>query len=238
MAFRTNKMPVLQEKSASGAVASFNTALAMPLIKCEVSFSAIQSGSGTPSPNNQRDFVGVSSLDVVVNGSTISKALGDTYYGGVLDVVSGVMVITRGLTEVKDIPSNTIIYIAPTESMPLGYFNIRGLTDKANGYQIWSNIYIQTSSFSDDYSMKPNSSTYIINIVDSRFNSIPDFKNNSGAVFEYLLATPFTVQLTPTQIKTIIGDNTISSTGDVDLTFKDLDLAKRGNFREVFKLPS
>lgn len=27
-------------------------------------------------------------------------------------------------------------------------------------------------------------------------------------------------------------------TGDVDLTYKDLDIAKRGSFREVFKLPS
>ena len=53
------------------------------------------------------------------------------------------------------------------------------------------------------------------------------------------LPTPIEVQLTPTQIETLIGNNTIfADTGDIDLTYKDLDIAKRGNFREVFKLPS
>ena len=47
---------------------------------------------------------------------------------------------------------------------------------------------------------------------------------------------PITLQ----QIQTIAGKtNTIfADTGDIDLTYKDLDIAKRGNFREVFKLPS
>ena len=40
MAFRTNKTPVLQEKSASGSVATFNTALAMPLASCNIAVNA------------------------------------------------------------------------------------------------------------------------------------------------------------------------------------------------------
>jgi hypothetical protein len=67
-----------------------------------------------------------------------------------------------------------------------------------------------------------------------------DFRNAvSGQHLVYELETPFDIQLTPTQIETLIGNNTIfADTGDVDLTFNDLDIAKRGSFREVFKLPS
>ena len=57
MAFRTNKTPVLQEKSASGSVASFNTALAMPLASCNIAINAYQEGTGEPSPVNVRNIV-------------------------------------------------------------------------------------------------------------------------------------------------------------------------------------
>lgn len=62
MAFRTNKTPVLQTKSASGSVATFNTALAMPLVSCNIAVTATQSGSGTPSPDNVRPISGYLSL--------------------------------------------------------------------------------------------------------------------------------------------------------------------------------
>ena len=45
--------------------------------------------------------------------------------------------------------------------------------------------------------------------------------------------------LIPTQIEILIGNNSFASdSGSIDLTYKDLDIAKRGNFREVFKLPN
>ena len=57
MAFRTNKTPVLQTKSASGSIATFNTALAMPLVNGEFTIEAYQEGSGDPSPVNVRNIV-------------------------------------------------------------------------------------------------------------------------------------------------------------------------------------
>lgn len=68
---------------------------------------------------------------------------------------------------------------------------------------------------------------------------VQEYANGTPVQIVYPLAEPFDIQLTPTQIETIIGNNTIfADTGDIDLTYKDLDIAKRGNFREVFKLPS
>ena len=65
------------------------------------------------------------------------------------------------------------------------------------------------------------------------------YVNSNPITFIYKLAEPFDIQLTPTQIETLIGDNNIfADTGDIDLTYKDLDIAKIGNFREVFRLPS
>ena len=62
--YKTNLMPTLQEKSASGSVASFNTALAMPLVNGEFSIEAYQEGSGDPSPSNVRNIVGFSALNM------------------------------------------------------------------------------------------------------------------------------------------------------------------------------
>jgi hypothetical protein len=61
----------------------------------------------------------------------------------------------------------------------------------------------------------------------------------NGVNLVYELDTPTTIQLPPCPIDTLNGVNNIfADTGDVDLTYNDLDLAKRGSFREVFRLPS
>jgi hypothetical protein len=63
---------------------------------------------------------------------------------------------------------------------------------------------------------------------------------DNNAVFVYQYKTPIEISLSdmPT-LSTIIGDNSFASdSGDISLTYNDLDIAKRGSFREVFKLPS
>ena len=71
MAFRTNKTPVLQEKSASGSVASFNTALAMPLVNGEFSIEAYQEGTGDPSPVNVRNIVPFNTQKIIKAGKNL-----------------------------------------------------------------------------------------------------------------------------------------------------------------------
>ena len=56
--------------TASGAVASFNTSLTEPLVKCECEFSASQA-SGTPTPANPISIDGVSAVQVTDCGKNI-----------------------------------------------------------------------------------------------------------------------------------------------------------------------
>ena len=108
MAFRTNKMPVLQEKSASGSVATFNTALAMPLVNGEFTIQAYQEGSGDPAPDNVRNIVGFNAINIShsdgVNTPVIyTKSLGETVYGGSYNSVTGKMLVTHKYIDFNNI---------------------------------------------------------------------------------------------------------------------------------------
>ena len=425
MAFRTNKTPVLQEKSASGSVASFNTALAMPLASCNIAVNAYQEGSGDPSPVNVRNIVPYNKLRInmvdfnqyinevdtydtpqTINGVTISRIgnafnlygdcsitqqpsginisssisrytvghvmlavafksgwdgdttnwriyksgtgsviycgnseyrfyrvpnnwsggqwsmvipfvdtkhydftfypqvfdltqmfgesvatylmtleqnqrgvgyelfkklfykdfyaynvggnwvsvasvngdnypdyaevnLGQDVYGGVLDVVTGVLRVTHTAVDLGD-------YVYDRQPATGGYyyfysiFDNRDISGNNNLCEIFQYKGASANVLTGDWQFsRSDSNTRFFFRADSITNG-NDFRNAvSGYKIFYPLATPFDIQLTPTQIETIIGDNTIfADTGNIDLTYKDLDIAKRGNLREVFKLPS
>ena len=213
------------EITVSGAIASFNTNVAKPLVKCEVAFSASQA-SGTPTPYNPIPIVGVSSLDVDVNGSTISKALGNTYYEGVLDLASGLLTLTKIK---KIIDENTGVVMANVGEIFFvsNFFDIPN--DTSGSYSdklVFNPVYASSTQTAKD---RLNQWEYCCNratgepydkrifIKDSTHTSTQDFNtwlesNPIEIVMD--LETPITVQLTPEQITTIIGDNTISSTGD------------------------
>ena len=439
MAFRTNKTPVLQEKSASGSVASFNTALAMPLVNGEFSIEAYQEGSGDPSPVNVRPIHGFDKVNLVNSrivstnklipitatqegsgepsptnirpihaGLTIVRDDDSVLevYGGELDVLTGVLTLNKWCVQAKDLRTNYINWVyysalngvyfpfdngtyrfvdisisetypdgkhpvmcnvyryptAPVEPTDENY--IRWLGSPNNGNLLFKNEH--TTSYSDWVNYIDNAdiqlvfdiheqtiqlsptelarakealgiNTYTIQLgqdfYGGTYNSVsgkltitwikPNFNNlnftktqsglfqtlslcdvikrtpssyipsqyikssvffavtsssitgpqggtpspngamasnSSGAVyFNYLgttdidefknymsdkdfiieLAEPIEIDIGATPISTNIGNNTIfADTGDIDLTYKDLDIAKRGNFREVFKLPS
>ena len=61
---------------------------------------AVQTGSGVPSPDNVRPINGFNTCTIsVLNsqnvGETTSIPLGDTYYGGVLNVITGELTVTH-----------------------------------------------------------------------------------------------------------------------------------------------
>lgn len=253
MAFRTNKMPVLQEKSASGSVASFNTALAMPLPSCNIAVTATQSGSGTPSPDNVRSINGHSAINISQSGEDISTPtvytinLGGTYYGGEYDARTGVLTVTHGYTEFD----GSEHWINVGGSYPQAFQINTGITNafqgniptqKANNI---ANLYPWSSNEVEQYGIRwqvggPNGNLFV---YDNNYSSdLAGFKqhlSDTHLQVVYWLNPPQTIQLPPCPIDTLEGVNNIwADTGDVDLTYKDLDIAKRGNFREVFKLPS
>lgn len=335
----------LQEKSASGAVATFNTALAMPLSSCNIAVNAWQEGSGDPSPSNVRPIHGFSEVNATRAGKNqfnIANSTNNFYLSnlGTIEPFTG-----WNLSDYQIIKPNTTYHFKPNSttggSAKHGYYdenkNFIGyissgeqtFTTPSNAYymrfsyretstdiqlevgstatayepyvtptiytiQLGQEVYgaevdvvngvahvthkrsiiptitsfieisgVKCASYSPDGISRVTSikndiisevgygrgfnknfsvfhnSINVFHTVDDAY-TVEDYNANIAGNYDvYPLDEPFDIQLTPTQIETLIGNNTIfADTGDIDLTYKDLDLAKRGNFREVFKLPS
>lgn len=144
-------------------------------------------------------------------GTTVTIALGQTVYGGELDVTSGVLTITH---EVYNFTGSETWILAQSQTfftLPTGTLTnvfqastvaTNGMTvnNMANGqirvYISYGNNsqYISTSSTSADLNLLFTSSVQV----------------------KYELAQPVTVQLTPTEIETILGINNIwADSGDI-----------------------
>ena len=239
MAFRTNKTPAIEERTVSGSSVSFNSAFALPLKACKTEFMCTQE-AGTPSPSNPLAITGVDDITLTVNGNSVVIDLDGTRYGGYVDVVGKKLVVTWIAQKISDMQ---VAYQPATSSYPLGFYIARGTPRKKKGVSnVSSEIFnVGGINWNVNYRCFGNGSNDYIYVVTSDYSSADDFKSNWGTYeFAYELETPIEISLSdiPT-LSTIIGDNTIfADTGDVDLTYKDLDIAKRGSFREVFKLPS
>ena len=246
MAFRTNKTPVLQEKTASGSVASFNTALAMPLSSCNIAVNAWQEGSGDPSPSNVRPIHGFSEVNVTANNAVYPIQLGQEVYGAEVDVVNGVARVGWTLFDLGNTTWTYINDFGIFQTTGTSLYIMKGIASNGvkstmfcDTYKTYTYNQIRSDIGSVTLGIAQRVS-FGIGIHDNSFNGdVEAFSNYiSGHYVCFELNNPFDIQLTPTQITTIRGNNTIfADTGDVDLTYNDLDIAKRGSFREVFKLP-
>jgi len=241
MAFRTNLMPTLQEKSTSGAVATFNTALAMPLVECKTDFMCTQA-SGTPSPSNPIPIVPVSAISLSANGTTVSVSLGDDRYGGELDVLTGRGQITHARTNLGNLAWTTLASGRHRASIyDMYHYSSTTADGMCTNYKPVNNEDVQTVDYSISAYTSGDDSRYV-QVNDSDLNGISPSAFTqavSGVYFVYQLETPINIQLSANELSSIIGNNTFSTdTGTLELKYKDLDIAKRGNFREVFKLPT
>lgn len=153
------------------------------------------------------------------NGYTTTINLGGTYYGGTLDAVSGVLTVTHGIGDLGaltytavTVSDGTLFYtglnpftniksISPRTEIPNAFCSIMGVdsfsnvnTGRAEGLSIGD----------DDARIRIFSNSAYKNM------SASDFKTAmSGAQLAYELATPQTIQLTPTQIDTLVGQNNV-----------------------------
>ena len=155
------------------------------------------------------------------NGTDYTISLGQTVYGGSLDAVSGVLTVDRGYTTVGSLNWTE-------SSSSYGRFQS---TDLSNVMFKSNTEYV---ALSDSYVSKSNDDCVAyVNQIYGNFNgrlSINDtayssetaeaFKTARSAVqICYKLATPLTIQLTPQQIETLIGENHL----DIPLVGQSLD---------------
>lgn len=153
------------------------------------------------------------------NGTQVTIPFGQTVYGGTLDVLTGLLTVTHGIVDlgtltwsylgsgdtarflsevISDIkkPSLNTTPDCICSNYPVLLYNQSYTTDKSSGVYSDGNIIVKDSSYTDTTTFQTAM---------------------SGVKFVYELATPTTIQLTPTEVKTLLGQNNIfADCGDID----------------------
>jgi hypothetical protein len=153
------------------------------------------------------------------NGQTYTIDLDGTRYGGTLDVVSGELTVDRVEVDLGSLTWTTLASGRHSAFISDGKFAPTN-TDIANAlssqYKVTSATDIPNIDSSFCYGAN-GVANLLIN--DSRYNGedASDFKTHmSGIQVVYELATPQTIQLTPTAVNSLLGTNNLwADSGDV-----------------------
>jgi hypothetical protein len=213
------------ETDTASNTITFNTDMTEDLVDLQVGIVATQSGSGDPSPDNVRAINGYSSVGLTVNGNAVSISLGDTYYGGVLDVVSGALRIEWYKKKLSDYAwtrgnmntANTGRIFRHSFSSDTVTVNNNTLCDslKKVNQSVWESLNLYEVTFI--------STGYFVFCVEDYATSAAMLADYGNIEFTVTLKTPIVINLTPEQIATIKGDNTITTdtNGDITVTYKE-----------------
>lgn len=214
------------------ATGSGSILIAEPKIeRLAVTFRPIQAGSGNPSPTNVRAISGHSTITVSLGSQTESVSLGDTYYGGTVDLVSGVLTVDRIGIDLSTITDWTIdahyrrVYVIRSDLMAVANNNDvpDGMVCNRLKTVASQTLYAQ-GAFYEGISISTGKALQLH--IDGLTNANPTlaqvnsyFSNNPTFVVAKL-ATAQTVQLTAQTINAIRGTQAVSSAdGTVSVTY-------------------
>ena len=154
------------------------------------------------------------------NGNTYTIDLDGTRYGGTLDVVSGVMTVDRGYMDMGDLNyilgGGGLVFYSSIPSRKTGTIQII-----SDSYKYIGNASDSTVRDGDDGVIATEANSEQIKIKDTRFDSASAIKQAMAShKIIYPLATPINIQLTPTQVKSLLGVNNVwADCGDVDVSY-------------------
>lgn len=226
----------IQYLDASGPVASFETNIVAPLRKLLVNMLPIQAGSGDPSPENIRPISGRDAVNIYVESEydetadpAVTIPLGQTVYGGSLDVTNGKMTVEY----VKWSPDPTA---TPTVSdigdgwVRVAYASVANRPPYA-GHATTTGFYSH-GEYATGWAVKTNHSyvsetnvAYFWFTCEATVSAVRAYiaeQVSAGTPVElvYKIKEPFAVDMDPQQITSLIGNNSIwSDAGDVDVTY-------------------
>lgn len=215
------KVPTLPSVDIQTAVDEFETYNGGLLSECKVALSPIQDLShGDPSPTNICPISGHTQVDVdISDGQTtqeqVTVNLGGTYYSGTLDVVSGVFTPD---TASVDLGTLTWTYEALWGVGSDFYAVISGIKPTSSYDEITTAITEQYKAVSRN-TMYNNTGSFMavmtngaVKIRDNRYSDEASFTSAvSGVKLVYPLATPTPIQLSPTMVKALVGENHLSA---------------------------
>lgn len=170
-------------------------------------------------------------------GQTYPIPLGQTVYGGTLDVVSGVLTVTKVYDDLSALTWQTRVTGTNNKSISASvtnYFLTKSVSIIAENYAYNGKAagYIQAPDNERIglYSYNPLSATDTTT-ARTIYLVISNGQTPSGKLV-YELAAPTTVQLTPTQVSTLLGQNNIwSDSGEVEVKVASpVDLTNPTNF--------
>ena len=153
-------------------------------------------------------------------GTTATIDLDGIRYGGIINVLTGEMSVTHVVNKIKDM---NVAYYEPSSSYPLGFFIARGTPiKKPNITNVKASCFTTGYSWATDNHIFGNGANDYCYITCSSYSDANSFKTALGEQeILYELATPLTFNLTPTEIKTLVGINNVwSDAGDVDVTYR------------------
>jgi len=230
------KLPKIAFPEVTGSTVSFYSEYdGLPLKKCEVAINAWQEGSGDPSPENERPIHGFSEVNVKANNVVYTIQLGQDVYGAEVDFVNGVAHVTHKKevfdgTQYVDLvnwrpKANSVgfsIYTATRAKLPTTAMTIANImSDKLKSVS-YDTIFSNNIDSIALYSRMVNTALFF-RITDTSLTTkelVKTWLSNNNISVVYELANPFDIQLTPTQIETLIGNNTIfADTGDTTVQY-------------------
>lgn len=159
-------------------------------------------------------------------GTTVTIALGQTVYGGELDVTSGVLTITHGIYSYDGTESFNLVGEGTTgrrftnafshdQKSDVGIFSHGILANRNIG--VWGEFRVLASGY---LAVLDNTSNFAT-VSDLQIYLATQYANGTPFQACYELAHPVTVQLTPTEIETLLGTNNIwSDTGDTTVRYR------------------
>ena len=155
-------------------------------------------------------------------GETITTNLGQTVYGGELDVVSGKLVLNKAMADLGSLNwsyDGTRFYTRDIASLTKGYaYNV--VADAISSIykaDIYSNISSQSVN-----NIFVIGETGTLSIKNTAYTTASAFKTAmNGVQLVYELATPTEIQLTPTEVKSLLGANNVwSESGTVEVEYR------------------
>lgn len=224
--------PIYEDRTATGAVATVDTNVALPLNSYVCEINPLQSGSGDPSPENERPITGFNTL--TINRSTAATdrdftiSLGSTVYSARYDSTTGKLTITGVMIDLGELPW------VSEDSLLTGL--ARAFVNNVTPSFKWGSILVCSkfkfnstnawNGLSNGDIALTNAEVFpILRIRWENWTSYTDEQIKtalSGTKLVYELDTPIEINITPTEIKTLIGEQTFSHdcNGNITVSFK------------------
>ena len=211
-----------ETETYSGSIVSFDGTETTAIKSLKVNITPKQSGTGDPSPSNVRPISGWDSINIYVSpttsaedGTTITTNLPQTVYGGTLDIVSGELTVTHKAVDMGGLTYNhvplsnsrhgfstpTIADLKAEENTSVPIDAIASMYKAVNYVGSWVN---GNMSYNGAVGNKK------IIFINNDYTDASSFKTAmAGQTVVYPLATPIEIQLTPTEVNTLLGANNI-----------------------------